>query len=368
MANNYEQTRRVSGAASGFPFKSTLNLASLVSYWEHNLKSEHSFWSAHSASLLERIEASPELKQPIEDMATLEKHKDLLGFLMSAIFPAAQLDIEVSAAIVPFRFESFFVTPAFEQVMPSGQFNDKMVVELKDHQMYAGKIMAACLLILNKHYNAEIKHDKPLHYFINDKVTGLEKIYKVDIDDRFTDVVAKGNPKPIHKDEIRFLTENMFDVDLWLQFIRTKDFEFEGFMIFKLIDVTEQAMLSAIKYDLLQKDAVINKTIFTGIEQKMRSIFDLPELRLGLAAFDGKSNVISNHHSGIWNSVILNQDIGCECCEGSIYERVFLERKPIIVEDLENYQGRSRIEDKLLEQGIRNVAIAPLIVDNDIIG
>ena len=88
------------------------------------------------------------------------------------------------------------------------------------------------------------------------------------------------------------MTEKIYDVDLWMQYIRPDDFEFQGFMVMRLVDVTEQEMLSSIKYDLLKKNAVSEEASFTTIQHKLRSLFGIQEIQLGLAYCDTANNLI----------------------------------------------------------------------------
>src|SRR5690606_7257673 len=120
---------------------------------------------------------------------------------------------------------------------------------------------------------------------------------------------------------VKFLTEKIYDLDLLLQYIRPENFEFHGFIILKLTDVTEGEMLSSIKYDLIRKDAVSNPEMFRVIQQKLRSIFSMPDLMLGLAYFDPNNNLILNNgYEDCWKSLANTAPDDCSYA-GSIYER-----------------------------------------------
>ncbi len=353
-----------------FPFKSTLNLSPLIKFWEYNLTSTGLLEGYPSEYILDQIDSVPALKSPIEDVVFLQKHRQLVGLLMSAVIPPAQASTDLSAAILPFKLESFHSTIGFRKLFPRDSFNETTFNNMPEENMVAGKTMRACMLILNKFYGTDIKGDKPLMFHITDVESGLDKVYKVEIDDRFIEIIKKGDLKPIHNDEIKYMCENLYNVDLWLKYIEADNFEFQGFMLFRLIDVTVQEMLSSIKYDLLKKDAVIKGSDFDTIQKKMQSVFGLPELKLGLAAFNPKSKLITTAQAGIWNSIILHTDveISCESCIGSIYDRVYTEQRPIIIDDLTKYQGATSAERALIQQGIRNIVVAPLFYDKEMIG
>jgi hypothetical protein len=360
----------VSTSLKEFPFKSVLNLRLLVEYWEEAIHSGSV--PAFGKPLLEQINLAPELKQPIHDLAVLDKHKELLNFLMTAVISPANQDIELSAATFPFQFQAFYSTRAFRKTIDFETLSNKAEVNIPVNDMVAGKTVHACLLILQKYYNVDITIDKPILFTIRDEKTGLDKVYKVEIGKQFSEIVCNTTPDPIDPKIIKFLTEKVYDVDLWLKYIHPEDFEFHGFMIFRLVDVTEQEMLSSIKYDLLEKNAVTKQENFVAIQHKLRSIFGMPEIRLGLAYFDSNNNIVLSNgddESACWSSLVEFKE-HIELCDysGSIYERSWMEKRYITIEDLQAYPFKSKIEEMLLQKGIRNILLAPLKDGEETIG
>ena len=90
-----------------FPFPSQLNLRLLVEYWERNIKEGN--LPGFSQDLIKAINEAPELREPINDLAILDKHRVLINFLLTAVIPPANQDTDISAAIFPFEFKSFFL-------------------------------------------------------------------------------------------------------------------------------------------------------------------------------------------------------------------------------------------------------------------
>lgn len=352
-----------------FPFRSTLSLKLLVEYWERAIESGQ---VPLGQQLLERIRRVPELKEPISDFSILDQHRDLVDYLMSAVMAPAQTDRELAAATVPFSFRSIFETKAFRRTIDLGSFAKNANINIPGRDVVVGKTIQACLMILQQFYNVRINFNKPILFTIRNPQNGLDKVYKIDIGRQFCEIVAKGAVLPIDASIIKFLTEKVYDVDLWLQYLRPENFEFRGFMELRMTDVTEQEMVSSIKYDLLERDAVSRQESFTVIQHKLRSIFGLPQIKLGLAYFDSDNNIIvsNDQERDCWNSLADKPGDTGECgdYQGSVYERSWLEKRYITVEDLEAYPYKSRIEETLLANGVRSILLAPLIEGGETIG
>jgi hypothetical protein len=352
-----------------FPFKSVLSLKLLIEYWENAITTGR--MPVALAGVLDELKSAPELREPISDLAILDKHAELVNFLMTAAIPYASQDEELSAATLPFQFRSFYATRAFNRTLDFDLIEKSAEINIPGKNINDGKTIHACLLILQKFYNINITLDKPILFSIRNPDTGLDKVYKVELGKQFTEIICNTTPKPIDPKIIKFLTEKVYDVDLWLQYIRPEDFEFHGFMIFRMVDVTEQEMVSSIKYDLLEKDAITKPESFAAIQQKIRSIFGMSDLKLGLAYFDHNNNIILNSgcEQESWKSLINSTPLERSCdYHGSIYERSWMEKRYVTIEDLDSYPFKSKIENDLLANGIKNILLAPLIEDGETIG
>jgi hypothetical protein len=349
-----------------FPFKTTLDLSLLIKYWKDNLSSASQIYPTEE--IIKRIDAATTLHKPIEDLKELTKHKQLLGFLMSAIFPPATVETKTMAALQNFSMNAFYATPNYTHLIPMGKdFRPK--TNILGDDIFTGKVVHACMMILSKFYGVALEKDRPLIFTFKDPATDLDRNYKADFNDMFLDVNCVGELPSLDKNDINLLLSNLYDVDHWLNYLPHHLFEFKGFMIFELMDVTDQEMLSSIKYDLLQKDAVLSEERFITIQQKIRALFRLPEMRIGMAAFNANS-AISNYGNQLWKSILLEtqNDFVCEDYKGSIYELLHINKKPIIVENLEDHPNKTPIEHALIKSGIKNIAIAPLIYDGEVIG
>src|SRR5262249_62223727 len=53
---------------------------------------------------------------------------------------------------------------------------------------------------------------------------------------------------------------------------------------------------------------------------------------------------------------------------GSVYERAGREGRPVFIDDLTTWPDRTKIEDDLIDNGVRNIVAAPLHYQDEVIG
>jgi len=352
-----------------FPFKYELSLHKLVDYWENRILSGEVPYFI--SSLLPTIREHQDLRQPITDPSIFTRHRELIDFMMSAVFPSAHDDEDLMAATPPFQLDSFFSTRNWSKTIRPETFERDGQINFPGHDMVKGKIIHACLLILEKYYGVPFDFDKPILFTIANPENGLSKVYKIEIGRQFFDIDVIGELPKIDPRILKYLTEKVYDVDLWMNYLKPENFLFKGFMVIKLVDVTEQEMLSGIKYDLLEKNAVTKEVTFSRIQHKIRSIFNMPQLRMGLAYFDTSNRIILNggEESACWQSVSATNDaIPCDWYDGSIYERSWMDKRISAIESLEEFPLLGKVEQSLLKMGVRNILLAPLVDEGETIG
>jgi hypothetical protein len=353
-----------------FPFKTVLSLRLLVEYWEERIRSGDV--PVFTDNMLRYIEQAPELRQPIQNFSDLREHAPFINFLMTAAIPLATSATDLVAVIEPFHFKSIYSTPAFDANIDLTDFERQAVDNVPGGQVTLGKTLRACLMILEKYQNSRIVSENPKPVLVNlkDRTTGLDRVYKVELNHQFCEIVPRKSPKMIDKNIIKFLIEKIYDVDLWLQYFRPDEYEFHGFLIMRMVDVTEQEMLSSIKYDLLERHAVMRRESFTRIQHKLRSLFGMSDIRLGIAYLDPANNlVVSNPLMESWESLMHGmEDLHGHNVAGSVYERSWFEKRSITIENLNEYPFRSVIEETFLADGIQNILLAPLIDEGETIG
>jgi len=357
------------GAPSN-PFKSYVSFAHLLELWKSYEADGNPLRAACAKKINEALQKAPVLAQPITDLAVLDGHADLLEQLMSAIFPLAHWHEIAGAALVPYAMQPFYVTPGFKRLdlLSDGKFKTGLNIDAA--QFEAGKILTIYSHILRQFYDLDLSFDYPLIITGSDAQTGLERHHRIMFDVRFIEIKLAAELPALDKEELHRLIANPADLKLWYELLPPSAFELHGFAILNVIDVTDQEILSSVKNDLLEKDALTSAAKFQRLQTKLRALLQRPALKLGLAGIPGAQNLLREHGRKIGHSFILDDKCRKQCStfSGSIYDRLLKQRDMVIVPDLTAYDSPTQVEQEIIKQGIKNLLVAPLFYEEKFVG
>jgi hypothetical protein len=361
---------------SAFPFRCELSLAPLITFWTQ-LSAYHEFGRGPIPGLVrEKAREAPELAGVIDDLSVIGKHQTFVDLMMTALFPPAFWEQEYGAALFPLELRAFYATPPFRRSLMNedgtlhGQasFLQKRSV---DPALAAERLWLAYELILDRVYGVELRGDVPVMMFTTtDSSTGLDQHFRLQFDWRFVDVQVVG-PKPPLPDGVRQeLEAGRLESEKLRELLPPERFVLRGFMIVKAVDVTDQEVLSSLKRDLIDKDSIVSSSHFEGLQAKLRTFFRRPDLRLGLAAVEGDRVLVLNDASSHEQACIFADSAHHTTAEftGSLYEQVVVEDRPVVIEDLAAYPGRTSVEEELIQSGVRTFISAPLHYQDRVIG
>ena len=356
-------------AKEAFPFACEVSLAPLIAFWERGAQ-EDSARGALARAIQDQIRQVPALARPTIDPAELAPHGELLKVLMTAIFPPASWEQDYGATMFPFYLKPFFETPSFRRTLvgpdglPLGRIN------LDPQTLAKMRLLNAYSLILKRVYDIGLIVDYPVVFTVTCPETGLERHFKTSIDLRFLEVETVGPAPALDADARQRLQSQITDVKVLQELLPPSSFRFRGFSVVKAVEVTDQEVVSALKRDLIDKESIVSTAHFQALEQKLRTLFRRPKLSLSLAAIEGDRVLKLNSGAQLEHSCIFADSAHHKVKDfaGTIWQRAALERRPLIIEDLEAYPGRTCFEDELLKVGARNIVVAPLFYQDALIG
>jgi len=353
-----------------FPFRVEFSLDPLIRYWEREIAGGYSVLGDLAGTVLDRVRRAPELTARVVDPAAVRSHEDLMRALMVAVVSPAFYEDGYAAALLPFRLQTFFATPAFARVLsgPDGFLRGR--IEADASLLADVRILHTYSLILLRVYGMELGVNFPWVSIVTDPETGLDRYFKLFMDRRFLEVDVVGEAPVLTAETRQRLRSQMGDTAALMALLPPEKFVVRGFFVVRAIEVTEQEMLSSIQRDLIDKESVVSSERFRALQQKLRALLRLPEVELGLAAIEGDRVLLLNFGCRFEHSCIFADSTHRRISDfaGSIYERAALARRPLFVEDLESYPNRTPMEEAVLAAGYRSVVVAPLFYQDALIG
>jgi hypothetical protein len=353
-----------------FPFEVELSLAPLIRFWEQDVAREHTLRGSFAQVLARELARAPELTQPIRDPGVLDRHREIVELLMSAVFPTVFWDQEHAAALVPFELKSFYATPAFERDLMSGDRRLHGQLNVDTPTLIRFRLLNAYAALLGRLYGIRFPIEQPLIFTVQDAETGLDRHFKIAFDGRFVEAQPLA-PMPEIDEALRARLEaSGADLDTLARLVPPGSVRFSGFTVFRAMDVTDQEVLSSLERDLIERESIVSTTRFQALQAKLRTLLRRPELRLALAAIEGERVLALNSGATLAHSCIFADSVHHRLAEfsDSIYARASLEGGPVFIEDLATYPDRTRVEESLLASGVRSLVVAPLRYQDATIG
>ena len=86
---SFETRFPISRDETQFPFKRELSLAPLIAAWSEAASRDQKIAAKFHRHVLEEVQKAPELLEPIDDLAVVARHRELVNLLMTKVFPPA---------------------------------------------------------------------------------------------------------------------------------------------------------------------------------------------------------------------------------------------------------------------------------------
>lgn len=361
-------------STDAFPFRRVLRLDYLIDFWRSVAEDETSPQRYLAAAVVAEVDSTPEIRGPIDDWTVLDRHVDLVSRLMSAVFPIAQSGAgTVAAALAPYQMHSIYSTAGVGELGILENFQRQTTVTgipVGEEGLLRGKAVEAYIDILKRFYGLEYSKSYPLVYTYVDEKTGLRQFYQILFDTQFLRPIVRGAPPELTATQIEVLMSDPMNLDLWTEALPPEHFEFHGFVVMRAVDVTVQEVHSALKNDLLQKDAFATDEAIDRLEGRLRTLLRLPRMRLGLIGLPDDDFEEIAYARKIGRSLLFSDDTIPECPRRheSAYKAVFENSEPIVLSDLEHSHYCTGFEHHLVQQNLSSLMLAPLRFEGKLIG
>jgi len=349
------------------PFHLQINFKKLINWWREQAAEPDPFQSSRAKEILKRIEKTAELSKPFDDFSLIEKYHEEIRLLLSPFFPSLTTTNEIKAAGIPFRPMLFNLTKRFTNILDSAQ-GDFFIPESNADLIY----MFSCITILNGYYKANVTLSPNLFFNIRDKQTGINHRYRAFINVDFTEIIPGKNVKPLSEKDIYELTDNFGDIKLWKKKIPPDSFEFEGFTILTLFDVTRDESISALKFDLIKKDSLTRPDIVEEIQENLGAMLNIPRLKTGFISYNKERQLLQSIGFGFWNSIVLSDKKNIKVDEAFCNQSnqfLFEKNQPLVFQNIDQKAPDQNIlTKKLAKLGFKSYLAMPLFYNDELLG
>lgn len=361
-------TNQLKASAVGniIPFQLELSLKLVIEKWRSSMAPE----DERLRSIESTLRQYPYLAEPFTDISRLAAHQDFLCLLLDPLLPLPGWSNTLHSLCAPFVHDVIVkATPDYEKI-----FRDDHVMVNGLESLMKGismdvRVLYAYKAILKKFYQLDLKVDLPIIFSSFDDQTGLCRYFKLTGNTAYVEVVNLADLPALDELQLQQLLDQDFDIDSWLTILPPQHFLFSGLTLTTLMDITTEESTKRIQFFLLNREEADEEGWFTSIQQEIRNLFRVPDLRLGLATLqkNRQFNFISTRK--IWNSLLIRELSAAlqRNIATTFYQQVISTGKALVFENLED-QPDNPLAAALVKYGYRNLLLAPLSYGGQIIG
>ncbi|UMB61015.1 GAF domain-containing protein [Lutibacter sp. A80] len=354
---------------SELPIKLKVSFVAVFEYLEKLAQDKNSYLQHIAINLLEEFKQFPELRDGFEDLSYLNKYNKEIDKLLSFLFPELLQNNEIKAATIPFEFTTFKLSKRFEQIIEdAGEDFEFKLRNFDELNIY----ILSCSFILSSYYNVNVDFRRPFFFDIPNIKTGITKHYRTLINGDFFKVEPLASAPIITDEDVKLLLDNFDNIDIWKEKFPPNSYQFTGFGIMNLFDVTQDQSLANLTENLIRNKKDENS--FDKIEKSIAKLFGSSDILFGFSTYHfNKTNTTFKNHK-IQKSFLLNEEVDFDFdgyfCE-NIITTVFKDHELIAISDIEayakatHYNGLYKALDK---QNIQSIILVPLKLKEDLFG
>jgi len=353
------------------PFVMKISFNSFIKSYEALLDSSNDLIAAKAQHIVDIGNASPILRDGFTDLEVLGEHKAQIDDLLQDVFNPVLEKNEIKTAQVPFYNHIFKSSERFRNILkPLGKDFELKVVNMPSDEWY----IIACAIILKICYGHDLNFKRPFFYEIPD-ANGVMRYYKILYNADFIEVVPSKDAPKITEEDFGELLDNFENIDLWKEKFPPKSYDFKGFIISNIFDVTDDQSISNIKTTLIGEDKRQEEGFMDDFEDIFRSLLGLKDIKVGFSLYNEDDNTFERVYGHGMNSYLLNGKELALCsdtlCSWS-YNRLLKENSYFSVSDVGKLYDPSSDEaphvKSLYEQGIKSAIFAPIANDEGLMG
>lgn len=339
------------------PYSSTFSFIPFIEKMKAKRTEIHDATGAINVAVMEEAEQNLIAFSDPQQLDTPEKRQAVISMLFPALFFEGQMGFVAK----PFTKEFFYMTPAFQEIFSSEDWEVMITGDLIKGKM-GSPAMEAGKLILGTFYGQAIDSNSYQTMIFRHRKTMLERHFKINVVLDYIKTTPLQEPETLDELQIHQLFQKWGNEEYWLEHFPPENYAFEGLVIGYIQDVTEGEVLSRMKEMMVSEEEnnVDNSDSIRGhLNGLICSYLQLPELDFGsVLRRDFKyAKLIS--WSILGDLTALAQFTQDDFCQDSIYGKTMRNGETVIIGDLQQVEQPGKIASHLIKQGYRSLLLAP---------
>jgi GAF domain-containing protein len=363
-----------------FPFATTLDFSPLVDFWRTHAEDPKSRWYSLAQTVLDQVQGVPELNGPLDDPERLQAVRGGVELLMSAFMSPSNEHLAASA-MVPWHLKAAYSTELARTMELPERMAEHFDRTYSSESMYVSMMMKAYGFVLSEVYDIDLGFELPFSWVsfrdventvpIECPQSGIKRRFAIDVDTRFIRVEVMGERPEISPEEVLPLASDPNCLPRLMELLPPDRFAFRGLTMLFANDVTAESALTAIREDLLVKDALTSSEGVIHIQEHVRAFIGRADLDLGLIGIEEGSDVDAITEGQVIGRSLLMSDGSAPWCPNrteSLYAQAVRLNETVFVDDLFCCDIQTGFEYKLQQQGLHSLMILPLHVEGALVG
>lgn len=268
--------------------KSFLSFAPYYKILNEKILHSHEQFLEFYLKIIQKLEASPELLQPIHDVTIINRHEQFFQLIASTLFPfSTDIDLQYYALGSPYKFEFFFYSDSFQEYFkPDENGYIDFPPERPLAELQAEYDLMAYRQVFRKYFNIELNIPERSTNQWFDRKTGLTRYSRVHIDESFIDVNVLNELPLLPSGIIDHATGSILDTDLLKKYLPLSLFIFEGFIIRRSIaDVTPEECVKEVKNAIIEIQSANPKKGYQKLRSAMETMIGTKNVKVSLNTF-----------------------------------------------------------------------------------
>ncbi|MFT4697425.1 MAG: hypothetical protein ACI9SJ_000548 [Flavobacteriaceae bacterium] len=353
-----------------FPLSISLSYKKLFDLYRIHLESDNVLLVTRAKQVLTVAKEYPILESGIPDLKEMEKLLPQIDFIMEDLFSSILGNNEIKAASFPFQDSFFKSTQRYKNIIKTaGEDFDLELMNFSDDEYY----IMGCSIILGTHYGYNIDFRRPFYYKIPD-ANGILRSYRVLYNADFIEIEKTKNSIDITKEDVDVLLESFDDISKWKEKFPPESWNFKGFVILNMFDVTLDTSISDFKTSLITHNDRKDVNFNNELEETFRSLFNLKDLKIGFSNYIEDEESLERIPLKNMESYIINDEESMHfsnaLCNRS-YAALFKKHEFYCVSNVGKYHRLypdNPLYKQLNNKGIQSAIICAMVNDDKVLG